>query len=463
MTTSSSSPTSSLATPIHRRPATVLGAQIARGEVSSLEVTDAFLARITAHNEPLQAFVHVAARQARRAARAFDAQRRRGAPPASPLAGVPIGIKDLSPVRFMPLKAGSRALGPFVSPVDGANVRRLRRAGVVILGKLATAEFGAMPYTEPDVHGPTRNPWDLTTTAGGSSGGTGAALAAGLVPVGHGSDGGGSIRIPSALCGVFGFKPGRGALHHVTPEPLGLSTEGPLAWCVDDAVALLQVLAVDDRFARPVELPRGLRVGVLTASSEPARAPVDAGIAVATERVAALFAGAHHVVARGALPLGVDDFLPLWQHTIAAAPIPRLLEKRLQPITQWLRAAGKQLVAADAHTLLARLTATLDGWWGDLDLLVLPTVSCRPPAVGSWRDPDPARGFARAVPLGVFTAPWNASGQPAISVPVVVDGDPHPVGVQVVARRGADALLVAVARFLETALGGFAHRPPAYP
>ncbi len=460
----SSSLSSSSSRPLHLQGAVELGRRIAAGEVSSLEVTEAFLQRIERHNDALQAFCFVASSSARRAARRFDAARRAGRAPTSPLAGVPLGIKDLSPVRFMPFRAGSRALGPFVSPVDGANVRRLRAAGVVILGKLATAEFGAMPFTEPDVHPPTRNPWDPTTTAGGSSGGTGAALAAGLVPLGHGSDGGGSIRIPSAMCGTFGFKPGRGALHHVTPERLGLSTEGPLSWCVDDAVALLQVLAVDDRFAaaRAPPPPRGLRVRVVVDHHEPARAPVDARVIAATRRVAALLATDHRVDDSAPIPLGYADFLPLWQRTLAGARLPRVLEARLQPVTRWLRQAGQGISDAEADARLAAVTDTIDAWWGDADLVVLPTVSCAPPAVGSWRDPDPAVAFARVLPLGVFTAPWNASGQPAISVPVVIDGDPRPVGVQVVARRGDDALLVAVARVLEGALGGFEHRPPGY-
>jgi len=454
-----------MTTALHRLSATTLAAMVQHGEVSVLELTDAFLARIARRNEALQAFVHVAAWRARRTARRLDDARRRGTLPRTPLAGLPLGIKDLYPVRLMPVRAGSRALGPMIAPVDGPNVRRLREAGVVILGKLATSEFGAMPFTEPDIHPPTRNPWDLSTTAGGSSGGTAAAVAAGLVPLGHGSDGGGSIRIPSAMCGLFGFKPSRGALFHASPtEKLQLATEGPLAHTVDDAVALLQVLATDERFARRAPPPTGLKVRVVVESSEPALAPVDPHMVRATQRVAsALSSLSHHVDAQGPIPLTVDEFLPLWQRTLAWAPTLPPFAGRLQPITRWLREAGAHIAEDDARARLARVTAAVDGWWGDADLVVLPTVSCLPPKVGSWQHGDPARAFESAIPMAIFTAGFNASGQPAMNIPVRVDGVDQPVGVQVVARRGDDARLIAVARQLEEALGGFDHRPPTEP
>ena len=451
-------------TSLHTLSATTLSGMMARGDVSVVEVTDAFLARIAAHNDALQAFVHVAAFRARRRARALDAARRRGDFPLSPLAGVPMGIKDLYPVRLMPMRGGSRALGPIITPFDAVNVARLRAAGVVMLGKLATSEFGAMPFTEPDVHAPTRNPWDLSTTSGGSSGGTAAATAAGLVPLGHGSDGGGSIRIPAALCGLFGFKAGRGALVHNSPtERLHLATEGPLAHTVDDATAMLQLLATDARFARPAVLPTGLRVRIAVDSSEPALAPTAPVMAQAALHVASLLQGlGHHVDETGPVPLGLPQFLPLWQRTLAWVPVPSMLEHRLQPITRWLRQAGKDISEATAFSTLDQITAVVDGWWGDADLFVSPAVTCLPPAVGSWRRDDPAEAFNQAVPLAVFTAAFNASGQPAMTIPVRLPGMSQPVGVQVVARRGDDALLLAVARVLEGALGGLSHRPPAF-
>ncbi len=448
-------------TALHRLSATTLAAMVRRGDVSIEELTTHFLARIARRNEALQAFVYVADFWARRSARRLDAARRRGELPQSPLAGLPLGIKDLYPVRFMPIRGGSRALGPMIAPVDGSNVRRLREAGVVILGKLATAEFGAMPFTEPDIHPPTRNPWDLSTTAGGSSGGTGAAVAAGLVPLGHGSDGGGSIRIPAAMCGLFGFKPSRGALFHaVAQEKLKLATEGPLAHSVDDAVALLQVLATDDRFAQPLAPPSGLAVRLVLESSDPTAAPVHPRMAEVTTRVASVLSAlGHHVEPRGPLPLSVEAFLPLWQRTLASVPTVRPFGDRLQPITRWLRDAGAMITETQALSRRDEVTAAIDAWWGDADLVVTPTVACLPPQVGSWRDDDPARAFSHAIPMAIFTAGFNGSGQPAMNIPVVVSGSHQPLGVQVVARHGQDALLLAVARQLEAALGGFDHRP----
>lgn len=450
---------------LHRLTATALAALLKKGDVSVLEATDFFLDRIAAHNEPLQAFTYVSTFRSRLTAMKLDRARLNGRFPTSPLAGLPFGIKDLYPVFLMPMRAGSRSLGPMIAPVDGENVRRFKEAGVVIVGKLATSEFGAMPFTEPDTHQPTRNPWNTATTAGGSSGGTAAAVAAGLIPVGHGGDGGGSIRIPAAMCGLFGFKPSRGALHHASAsEKLRLSTEGPLAHCVDDAVALLQVLATDDRFVTVAVPKTRLSVRVVLDSSEPELAPVHPAMVRATQLVADVLKDlGHDVGGTTAIPLGLRDFLPLWQHTLALVPVPKFFGGELQPITRWLRDGGKDIEAHTAHALLARLSAALDSWWGDADLHVLPTVSTLPPLIGSWRHPDPETAFRTgSIPLAVFTAGFNASGQPAINIPVRIDGIEQPLGVQVVARRGEDAILIAVARRLEAALGGFDHRPPAF-
>jgi amidase len=461
---------------LHLRTAVELASLMATGEVSGIEVTEAFLDRLARLNPSVAAFCHVAGASARRAARAFDRQRARGHAPASPLAGVPLGIKDLYPVRAMPLRAGSRALAWMRSPVDGPNVRRLREAGVVVLGKLATAEFGAMPFTDPDIGPSVRNPWDLARTAGGSSGGSAAAVAARLLPLGHASDGGGSIRIPAALCGLFGFKPSRGALHHASPlERLHLSTEGPIARSVDDACALLRVLATDGRFDQPLELPRGLRVRLLLHADEPGVERTPAQSVAAAQLVAALLEAAGCVVEDiGAPPLGAGEFLPLWQRTCAGLPLPGFMHARLQPVTRALREAGRSVTHAQALAARDALCARLAHWWGEADLLVTPTVAAAGPVVGVGRGPDAAAVLAQAAPLAVFTAPFNVTGQPAMSVPVALPQGAGggsstaapppsaPCGVQVVARVGEDARLLAVARVLEQALGGFDHEPPGW-
>jgi amidase len=449
---------------LHRLRATELARRIAVGEISSAEATAAFLARIERHGAGLGAFSHVAAARAMRAAREFDDARRRGSAPRSPLAGLPLAVKDLYPVRGMPMRAGSRALAGFWSPLDGPNVRRLRAAGAVILGKLATSEFGAMPFTDPDTGPSARNPWDKTRSAGGSSGGSAAAVAARLLPLGHASDGGGSIRIPAALCGVFGFKASRGALHHASPlERLGLTTEGPVARSVDDACALLRVLATDTRFEDRSDMPRGLRVHVLTDTAEPGVGPVPVALADATRRVAgALAAAGAHVETVAPPPLRAPDFLPLWQRVFAGLPLPGFLHRRLQPVTRALRVAGRGISHAEAMACRESLAARLASWWGDADLLVSPTVACAAPETGIGRGDDPAAVLARAVPLAVFTAAFNASGQPAASIPVPAPGLQPPPGVQLVARPGADALLLSILRRLEAELGGFDLDPPGW-
>ena len=441
-----------------------------------MEVTSTFLDRIARLDPALGSFSHVAAASALRAADAFDRQRARRRAPHSPLAGVPIAIKDLYPVRAMPINAGSRALSWVWSPVDGPNVRRLRASGAVILGKLATAEFGAMPFTDTDIGPSVRNPWDPSRTAGGSSGGSAAAVAARLLPLGHASDGGGSIRIPAALCGLFGFKPSRGALHHASPlERLRLSTEGPIARSVDDACVLLRVLATDGRFDQPLELPRGLRVRLLLHADEPGVERTPAQSVGAAQRVAALLEAAGAAVEETrAPPLGVEDFLPLWQRTFAGVPLAGFMHAKLQPVTRALREAGRSVTHAQARALRDALCERLTRWWGDADLLVTPAVAGAAPCVGVGRGRDAAAVLAQAVPLAVFTAPFNVTGQPAMSVPVALPQGAGrdastaapppsaPCGVQVVARVGEDARLLAVARVLEQSLGGFDHDPPGW-
>lgn len=193
------------------------GLEQARGirerRVSSEELVRGYLARIARRNPSLQAFVEVAYQRAPRWAREKDALTRKSAA-LPPFHGVPLGIKDMGLVRGFRAQFGARSLRYLWPPFDDYSVRALRRAGFVMIGKLATSEVGAMPVTEPDIHPPTRNPWNLEHTPGGSSGGSAAAVAAGLLPLAHGSDGGGSLRIPAALCGVFGFKPSRGRIRN---------------------------------------------------------------------------------------------------------------------------------------------------------------------------------------------------------------------------------------------------------
>jgi amidase len=439
-------------TEILRRSALEQGRLIRSRQLSSEELTEIYLARIAAHDGELHSFVQVLEEEALRSARRAD---RRSAPE-RPFHGVPIAVKDLNAVRGAFLRMGSRAFAGFIAPIDDFVVSRLKRAGFVIVGKTATSEFGALPITEPDIHPPTRNPWDRRVTPGGSSGGSAAALAADLVPIAQGSDAGGSVRIPAAFCGVVGFKPTRG----IVENPFGMDqpdviwTCGPIARTVADAAALLDEMGSASRRPGFLELsaasPPPLKIRCVTevhvvATSDEVRASV--------ERAAGLLAQLGHDVERARMPddVTIDEFLPIWQANTAQVP---LRDWTLtEPVSRWLGEAGKKLDRRAVAGMVASMAKRILAAFGDADLWVTPTVAAGPIAIGSIRDLPPADLFRRAAELGAFTAPFNVSDQPAISLPAGLDRSGHPIGVQLVGRPSRDATVLAVARALEPLLG----------
>lgn len=331
-----------------------------------------------------------------------------------------------------------------------------------------------MPVTEPDIHPPTRNAWDSERTSGGSSGGAACAVAAGMLPVAQASDGGGSIRIPSAMNHVFGMKPSRGRVRNAygLDDRHALYTCGPITRTVEDAAALLDVLAGMD-VGRPhwlapppvsfVELcreaPRSLTVGLWL---ENAAAPVHPAIREITLSVARLLeAAGHRVEERHAPPISIEEFLPIWQRHVAETPV--FLPSRLQPVTRWLRGAGRRLRPADVLRLQERMTRQLLAMMDGVDILLSPTVSMPTPAVGAWRGLPAADAFAEAAALGAFSAPANVTGSPAASIPAGLLDDRWPVGVQVCARPGEDALVLAVSRIVEGAQPWVQCRSPLLP
>lgn len=429
-----------------------LASAIRRREISSTEAVRASLDRIRELDPLLGAFTDVRARRALLDARRCDSVRSD-----APFHGVPIGVKDLNLVRGTFTRFGSRSYRWLISPVDDTVATAVRRAGFVIVGKLATSEFGTLPVTETDIHPPTRNPWSPDRTAGGSSGGSGAAVAGGLLPIAHGSDGGGSIRIPAAFCHLFGFKSSRGLnpLANAKVDPNGLGVEGGLATTVDDAAAFTEVLA-----GRPVPAcrpaPPRLRIRFTT---DAVVAPTEPAYAEATERVARLLAEMGHDVERVRTVDGtVDEFLPLWTRLAADLPIPR--ESTLQPVNQWLRQQGRGLLHASVRDAHAALSAKVLSWCGDADLWLTPTVGAPPPRIGSLRGLAPSDIFGAIAPIAQFTAPFNVTGQPAASIPAGFTPDGMPIGVQLVGRHGEDALLLAVCRELEAAMP-WRHARPA--
>ncbi len=437
-------------------------ARLLRGrEVSSEELVRGYLERIERANPRLNAYTQVLASSALKDARRKDAALAREPQVARPpFFGVPLAVKDLNFAKGSFTRMGSRSWRWLYTPFDDKTVARLRQGGFVVLGKTATSEWGAMPVTEPDIHGPTCNPWNPALSAGGSSGGAGAALAAGLTPIAQGSDGAGSIRIPAAFCHLYGFKPSRGRVPDAygLPDKTSIVAEGPLAHSVEDAAAVLDVMAglcvgkphwapaPSCHFAQALHepLPR-LRIRFTTQSPLVTAHP---DVAAAVHKVAKAFADAGHDVEEGSAPEGsLEEFLPIWQLMVSQAPV--LRPGTLQPVTAWLRAAGKKLDARFVAERQRELERRVLDWFGDVDLWVTPSVPVPPPPIGAWRSLPPSEAFGQAAKLGAFTALFNVTGQPAASVPLGLAHEGWPIGVQLAGRPLADATVLAASRFLE--------------
>ncbi|MGC4887286.1 amidase [Micromonospora sp. DT227] len=452
-------------------------AAIRRGELSSLELVEHHLRRVDALGDTVGAFVTVTAERARAAARAADAvpTEARG-----PLHGVPTAIKDLTLTAGVRTTFGSAAFADFVPPVDADVVRFLAGAGLVSLGKTTTSELGCSLYSEGRVAPPARNPWDLAYTAGGSSGGAAAAVAAGLVPVAQGSDGGGSLRIPAALCGLVGHKPSRGL---VSGGPLGfgafgLPTNGPLGRTVADVAALLDVLArpVPGEPYLPPAAPAGgylgaaraagpgrLRIGRFTTGML-ADEPVHPDCVAAVDRAAALLADAGHDVVEVPAPLGPEAwpmFETVW-YALALAPVPAGREGELLPLTRFLRERGEAIGAARLMAALGELQAQVRRGarrTAGCDLLLCPTLTAPQAPVGAFAALDPATDFDRQRRFSPYCAVFNVTGDPSVSLPVGRTADGLPVGVLLTGRYGDDATLIATAAQLEHCCGGWDQHP----
>ncbi|GAU66271.1 putative amidase [Streptomyces sp. NBRC 110611] len=465
---------------------------IRTGELSPVELTEHYLARIDRLDGTLGAFLtrtpQLAREQAAEAERAAVAARREGRA-LPPLHGVPVPVKDLTPVAGVRCTMGSRALADHVPTVDDHVAGRLRAGGTILLGKTNTPEFGLPCYTENGLAPPARTPWDLARSAGGSSGGAAAAVAAGLAPVAHASDGGGSIRIPASVCGLYGIKPSRGrvsggpVLHDIS----GLATSGPLARTVADAAALLDVMAgamPGDPYAAP-PLPPGetfasyalrdpgrLRIACLTETPVPG-VQVHPDCRAAVTDTAALLTGLGHEVEELSLP--ADDalliaFTRVWSVLAAIRPVPPGGEELLMPLTRYLRERGAEVSGTDFalsmyafRTLTQSLADGLMAAGTGYDVLLSPTLAAPPAAVGGLRnDADPQAEFAAIGAFTPFTAVSNATGQPAVNVPLQWTAEGLPIGVMLAGRYGDEATLIALSAQLEQARPWAARKPPAW-
>lgn len=429
--------------------------RIRRGELSSEQVVAKALEQVVRRNPRLQAFVSVMAANAEKAARAKD--RARGRSDLPPFHGVPIAIKDLHPVRWTFTRMGSRSYRWLFTPFDDPLVRTLRKAGFVVLGKTSTSELALMPIIEPEIHGPTRNPWNDEHTSGGSSGGSAVAVAAGMVPVAPGSDGGGSIRIPASYCGIVGLKPTRG----LVPNPLGrvdrneMTAIGPLARTVDDAAAFLDLLtgrpnSGPSSFSEAAHNePPPLRIRMALDSPVGETDPL---IGRAVRAIGELLTDLGHDVVEVDPPaVGLDEFIPIYSRLFADIPVPA--ESRLQPVTRWFREQGRLRTQAQARAAFEALNARVDKFVGDADVLLTPTTAIPAPKVGAFADMAPEEMFHACGPIGAFTAGFNVGGQPAVSIPAGRCSDGVPFGAQLVGRHGQDGLVLALARQIEQIRG----------
>ncbi|GIF51082.1 amidase [Asanoa ferruginea] len=464
---------------LHDLTALEQGAAIARGELSSAELVAHYLTRIAAFGDTVGAFVTVTADQARAEAADLDA-----APPDArgPLHGVPTAIKDLTMTAGVRTTFGSAAFADFVPPVDADVVTYLRAAGTVSLGKTTTSELGTSCHAESLVAPPARNPWALGNTAGGSSGGAAAAVAAGLVAVAQGSDGGGSVRIPAAICGLVGYKPSRGV---VSGGPLGfagfgLPTHGAIARTVLDAAAFLDAMAVptvgEPYLAPPAPgggylgaartaAPGRLRIGRFTTPML-VDTPVDPACVAAVDAAASALTGAGHQVEDVAAPL-TPDMWPLFEtlwYVLSLAPVPPEKESSLLPLTRYLRARGDTVSAGQLMGALAELQTRVRQGLAPLagyDLLLSPVLAVPQAEIGWFTSAsEPADDFDRQRRFSPYCAIFNVTGQPSVSVPTSATTDGLPVGVLLSGRYGDDARLLAAAAQLER-LAGRVDRHPA--
>ncbi|HEX6461210.1 MAG TPA: amidase [Thermoleophilaceae bacterium] len=457
------------------RPATELAGLVRSGEVSARELAETSLARIDEVDGRVNAFTLVDADGALAAADAISAGDER------PFAGVPIAIKDLfAPVAGLVMSQGSELFGDYAPDYDGYVVRRFREAGFVIMGKTSSPELGIIPVTEPRRFGPTRNPWNLERTPGGSSGGSAAAVAAGMVPIAHGSDGGGSIRIPSACCGLVGLKPSRGRISR-GPD-LGdsfLATDGALTRTVEDSARALDVMAgyepgdatwappPAEPFANAVGRDPGrLRIALVT------KPPIDAQIDPICERAvrdaAELLAGLGHEVTEADPPWGREGdahmlalFTVLYAANIGlgvafggmvsgSEPTPDRVEKLTWEMFQ--RGLGQSSIEyMAAMSQLQRYSRELIEWSSSYDMLMTPALAQRPLEIGDIK-PDgenPLAEFARTGVFTPFTAVFNVTGQPAISLPLFQGEDGMPAAVQFAGKPLDEAGLLTLAAQLE--------------
>ncbi|MBA4179886.1 MAG: amidase [Anaerolinea sp.] len=447
-------------------------AAIRNKQLKAVEAVEASLQRIERANPALNAFVYVDPDAALAGARRVDEQRERGQAPGL-LAGVPIGVKDLEGVAGMPHTDGSRAFRDRIATTDSVQVQRLKSQGAVVVGKTNTPEFGYKGFTTNLLFGATGNPWDPAKTPGGSSGGSASAVAAGMVPLATSSDGGGSIRIPAAMCGIYGIKPSAGRVPRADLHASHWgthSTRGPVSRNVRDAGLYLDAVVgphPDDLDS--LDGPVGVYEAATLAPPPKLRRiawSADLGFAIVDPEVEAVCLAAAKALASAlgvelveACP-GFDDPVGTW-YTLAATGDAHMLDSMTQEQRELVEPgfiafadrartiSGVEIAKAqqERHTLNRTMTA----FFGDYDLLLTPTTAALPFAK-EGPPPDTIAGKP-VTPAGFvpFTSPFNTTGHPAASVPAGMSASGLPIGLQIVAPRHQDTLLLSVSAAYEQA------------
>ena len=459
-------------------PALELARLIRSGEISPLELIQLYLNRIEKFDSQLGSYYTIAAEMALADAKAKTEQlaQTKDITQLPPFFGVPTTIKDLNPVLGMPCSYGVAALKDKIATYDDGVVVRMKMAGFTILGKTAASAVGSLPYTEPPGFPPTRNPWNLDYTAGGSSGGAAAAVAAGLCPIAQGSDGGGSIRGPAACCGLVGIKPARGRVSNapVGDYQSGISTNGPLARNVADGAALLDVMSgyitgdpywlpdPEISFLEAINQELSQLKIAFSSSLLPIGDAVDIYQQSVMETVQRL-TDMGHIVESNCPDVTdlIEPFKRVWQAGVPASGIPLAA---FSPINRWIGeqagSAGEYLQAVYQMQAVAR---RIVAFFDNFDVLVLPVYMHPPIPIGEWANLSPEATLEQVINWIAPCPPANAAGLPAIALPTGnFDSNGLPISIQLVGKPAGEATLITLAAQLEAAKPWIHQRPALF-
>jgi amidase len=469
------------ATELCYTPATRLAAAIRAKDLSATEVVEACLARMARLNPTLNAYCTITADVARAAARAADAAVVQGRE-LGPLHGVPFSLKDLTPTKGIRTTFGSKIYEHHIPEQDAILAQRLRAAGGLLLGKTNTPEFGCKGLTDNKIFGTTYNPWNLECTPSGSSGGAGAAVAAGLGPLAEGSDLAGSIRMPASFCGVVGFKPSTGRIPRYpnTNAWNTMSVNGPLTRTVADAALMLQVMSGPDD-CDPLSLPDtgedfcAALQGDLNLQGLRAAWTPDLGMVPVEPVVQEICAGALCVFADLGCQVeedcpdysGAHELFAVLNANLRMAAVGDYAEQwaeHMDPLLVWRIEQARTFSLIDvgkAETARTALYQRVRQFFETYDLLLLPTTIAPPyPAAGGYPTEVAGRAISTPYEILLLTYAFNLTGQPAISVPAGWTDEGLPIGLQIVGRRHADALVLRTAAAFEAAAPWAHKRPP---